>query len=59
MTDFFLATALFCSCALAANAMNSRSNGIPYVGPYIYAGLAISEVFWGDGFYEWVQESLE
>lgn len=26
MTDFFLATALFCSCALAANAMDSRSN---------------------------------
>lgn len=59
MKSYFLAAVLFCSCALAANAMDSRSNGIPYVGPYIYAGLAISEVFWGEDFYNWVQESLE
>lgn len=47
MTDFFLATALFCSCALAANAIDSRSNDpinlIPHFGDTtFYQGVTIT-----------------
>ena len=35
------------------------TSGIPYVGPYVFLGLAVSEAFWGNDFYDWVQESLE
>lgn len=32
---------------------------IPYAGPFIYVGLTVSELYWGEDFYNWVQESLE
>jgi len=44
---------------LITNYAIGTTKGIPYVGPVVFAGLATSEVFWGEEFYYWVQESLE